>query len=376
MKYRKFEVADMDVSLLGFGVMRMPLLKDGSSKLDEKESIRMIRYAIDHGVNYIDTAYVYHEKQSESLVGKALANGYRERVLLATKMSFWAMEGPDEIEPIFNEQLANLRTDYVDMYLLHDVRGSNWETVKEWKALEFMVKQRDADRIRFLGFSFHGESTDEFKMILDEFPWDFCQLQINFMDKDIQAGVKGFEYAISKGVPIIVMEPLKGGKLTETMPPTVKEYWSKLGSDRTPAEWALRWVANLPGILTILSGMNTIEQVEENIRVLSDADMGMLSYRELDIIEKAAEEYRKLTAYPCTACGYCMPCPSGIHIPIVLNHRNSCNHYGKSPDLQFEFNVFVSVKPSACIACGKCEKACPQHLNIIQAMRETAELFE
>lgn len=376
MNYRNFKAAGIDVSLLGFGAMRLPTLGDDISQIDEAEAIRMIRYAIDHGVNYVDTAYVYHNEQSEVVVGKALADGYREKTLVATKMPFWRMKGPEEMGPTLDKQLEKLATDHIDMYLIHDIKGANWDKVLNWKIYDFLREQREAGKIRFIGFSSHCESPKEFKAIIDEYPWDFCQLQINYMDKNIQAGVEGYEHAVSKGIPIVVMEPLKGGKLTDAMPPSIQKYWDSLSSDRTPAEWAFRWVANLPGILTILSGMNKMEQVEENVRVLSAADIEKLSESDLAVIDKAAEEYNKLIAYQCTTCRYCLPCAVEINIPKAMEFRNSYDIYGKTQRMQNDYDHFLRVKPSACIACGKCEAECPQHLNIIQAMKENVALFE
>jgi len=375
MKYRKFAAADMDVSLLGFGAMRLPMIDNDNSKIDEPEAIRLIRHAIDNGVNYIDTAYVYHGGFGESFLKKALSDGYREKVLLATKMPFWAMSGPEAMAPLFEEQLEKLGTDCIDMYLVHDARGSNFDTVLDWKIWDFLSEQREAGKIRFIGFSFHGNTPEEFKMILDKYPWDFCQLQINFMDKNVQAGEEGFQYAVSKGVPVIVMEPLKGGRFTDIIFPSIQKCWDELGLGRTPAEWALRWVANLPGVLTILSGMSNFEQVEENIRVLSDADEGMLTGPELAIIERVAEEYRKLIPYPCTACKYCMPCSAGLDIPLLMEYRNGCDLYGMTDKVHFQYDMFIFPKASDCTACGKCEPECPQHLEIMRAMKEMVELY-
>ena len=302
MNYRKFETLDVSVSLLGFGALRLPLLSDDISDVDEAEAIRMIRYAIDNGVNYIDMGFLYHGGQSEVVVGKALRDGYREKALLATKLSFWMLDRPDEMEGIISEQLKRLGTDCIDMYLLHDISGNRWERVKEWKIFDFLLKQREAGRIRYIGFSFHGDTTEYFKEVLDEYPWDFCQIQLNYVDTKLQAGLKGYEYAAAKGVPVVVMEPLKGGTLTEIPSVRVQEYWNSLGGRRSPAEWGLRWVANLPGVLTVLSGMSTMEQLSENIRVFSaeGTGAGMMFPAELDVMEKIAEEYRRLIAYPCT----------------------------------------------------------------------------
>jgi len=376
MNYRTFDAAGIDVSLLGFGAMRLPMLDSDKTKVDEAEAIRMIRYAIDHGVNYVDTAYVYHGRQGENIVGRALLDGYREKVLLATKLPFWLLGGPDEMPGMIDEQFEKLGVDCIDMYLMHDISGKRLETVKEWKIWDLLEKYRSEGKIRFIGFSFHGESPAFFKEVLDEYPWDFCQIQLNFMDKNIQAGIEGYEYAVSKGVPVVVMEPLKGGRLIDVIPPSIQELWDSLDKDWSPAEWMLRFVANLPGVLTILSGMSAMEQVEENVRVLSDADAGMMSAGDLDALDKIAEEYNKLIVYPCTACKYCLPCPSGIAIPQIIRFRNSYALFGTIAKLKIEWGFTVRRNPSECTACGHCEETCPQHLEIIKAMKETAELFE
>jgi predicted aldo/keto reductase-like oxidoreductase len=376
MKYRNYKVADTELSLLGFGVMRLPVLEDGDT-VDEDEAIRMIRYAADQGVNYFDTAYVYHGGQSERVLGKALAGGLREKVLVATKLPYWIMKDPSEMLPAFEKSLERLGTDYVDNYLVHDINDGRWDLVREWKIFDFLAKLKEEGRIRFAGFSYHGESPALFREVLDAYPWDFVQIQLNYMDTQIQAGLEGYEYAAKKGVPVVVMEPLKGGKLTDAMPPSVQAYWDSLGKGRTPAEWALRWVANLPGVTTILSGMSTFSQVEENVRVLSDAEAGGLTAEELDTIAYAAEEYRKLIVYPCTACKYCMPCTAGIDIPSVMNFRNWSDVYGVTDKQRAEFNMFLKPgKPSACVKCGKCEEECPQGLAIMKAMDETAAIYE
>lgn len=374
MKYRKYEVGNRELSLLGFGVMRLPLMEDGRT-VDEAEAIRMIRYAADNGVNYFDTAYVYHGGNSERVLGKALGD-IREKVTIATKLPLAMLKGPEEMQGKLDESLERLGTSYIDNYLMHDVSDEKWDKVKEWKIFDFMLKQKEAGKIRFIGFSFHGETPAFFREVLDEYPWDFVQIQLNYMDTNIQAGLEGYEYAAKKGIPVIVMEPLKGGKLTDIMPPSVQKYWDGLGRDRSPAEWALRWVANLPGITSILSGMSTFAQVEENVRVLSDAEANALTDAELEIISKAADEYRKLIPYPCTACKYCMPCTEDINIPLIMNHRNYQDMYGLTDKIRSEFKMFVKPKPSACIKCGKCEDACPQNLEIMKAMDETAAIYE
>ena len=374
MKYRKYEVGNTELSLLGFGVMRLPVLEDGHT-VDEEEAIRMIKYAADNGVNYFDTAWVYHGGESERVLGKALAGGLREKVMIATKLPYWILKDPSEMQVKFDESLERLGTSYIDNYLMHDINDGRWDLVQDWKIFDFMSKLKEEGKIRFVGFSYHGETPALFREVLDKYPWDFVQIQLNYMDTNIQAGLEGYEYAVKKGIPVVVMEPLKGGKLTDIMPATVKKHWDNLGKDWSPAEWALRWVANLPGITTILSGMSTFAQVEENVRVLSEAEANALTESELSIIAQAADEYRKLIAYPCTACKYCMPCSAGIDIPLIMNFRNYKDVYGITGKISGEYNMFIDPKPDACVKCGKCEEECPQGLAIMQAMDETAEIY-
>jgi predicted aldo/keto reductase-like oxidoreductase len=318
---------------------------------------------------------VYHGGQSERVLGKALAGGLREKVLVATKLPYWIMKDPSEMRPAFNTSLERLGTDYIDNYLVHDINDARWDLVKEWKIFDFLAKLKEEGKIRFAGFSYHGETPALFREILDEYPWDFVQIQLNYMDANIQAGLEGYEYAAKKGIPLIVMEPLKGGKLTDAMPPSVQAYWDSLGKGWTPAEWALRWVANLPGVTTILSGMSAFEQVEENVRILSAAEAGGLTEDELNTIQKAADTYRDLIAYACTGCKYCLPCTVEIDIPLVMNFRNWSNVYGVTDKMRNEYKMFFNPKPDACVKCGKCEAECPQGLAIMKALEETTAIY-
>ena len=376
MKYRKFYPTGEEVSLLGFGAMRIPTLDSNSDEVNVEEAIKLIRYAIDNGVNYVDTAYVYSGGKNEGVVAKALEGGYREKVFIATKMPVWFVNEPADMEEIFNTQLERLETDCIDMYLVHGIMDDNWSKIQEFKFYDFLSEKRAAGQIKNIGFSFHGLTTDFFKEVIDAYPWDFAQIQLNYMDKNIQAGVEGCEYAHSKKIPIIVMEPLKGGKLTDIIPPTIQNYWNELKSDRSPAEWALRWVANLPGVTTILSGMNTMEQIEENLIVLSNAEANALTDEELEMIDKVSEEYNKLIKYSCTGCKYCMPCPQGIDIPNMMDYRNFYDLFGGNPKISDEFTRFIFPRPSECIECKQCEDLCPQNLEIAKAMKETAEIYE
>ncbi|MDR1029186.1 MAG: aldo/keto reductase [Clostridiales Family XIII bacterium] len=373
MKYRTFPKTGEKVSLLGFGCMRLP---ESDGRIDEAEAIRMIRYAIDNGVNYVDTAYMYHGGKSEPLVGKALKDGYREKVLLADKLPIVFVKESSDQQRFLDEQLERLDLPYIDMYLAHDINEKSWEKVKKFDTLRFMEEKRNEGVIKHVGFSFHGETPAFFREVIDAFPWDFCQIQLNYMDAELQAGVEGLKYAASKGIPVVIMEPLKGGKLTDVLPGPIKAYWDRIGAKRTPAEWGFKWVANFPEVMTILSGMSTFEQVDENIRILSDAEANALTPDELDIIERVAAEYNGLIPYSCTACRYCMPCPERLNIPYLISLRNEATIFESPDKIAFTINSFVRPKPSACISCRQCEEKCPQHLPIADIMDESERMFE
>jgi predicted aldo/keto reductase-like oxidoreductase len=377
MKYRTFQKTGERISLLGFGTMRLPILDGNPGEINEKEAIAMIRNAIDKGINYIDTAYMYHDGNSEVVVGKALKDGYREKVLLADKMPAWFAKSEEDIEKIFEEQFRRLDVDCIDMYLVHNITVPIWKRVLKYNVLEFLEKKRQEGKIKHIGFSFHDDFT-LFQEVIDYYPWDFCQIQLNYMDAEFQAGVKGLKYAGSKGIPVIVMEPLKGGKLTDILPKTIQEFWQQAPIKRTPAEWALRWVADFPEVLTILSGMNSMEQVDENIRVIEAADPGSLTAEEQAIIKSVADEYNKLIQYSCTECKYCMPCPLKIQIPAVISLYNDWYLYEGNHKVKADFDMWMSPdrRPSACIACKACEGHCPQHLPISDIMVKAKEIFE
>ncbi|MBR0597982.1 aldo/keto reductase [Sinanaerobacter chloroacetimidivorans] len=377
MKYRTFQKTGERISLLGFGTMRLPILDGNPGEINEKEAIAMIRNAIDKGINYIDTAYMYHDGNSEVVVGKALKDGYREKVLLANKMPAWFAKSEEDIEKIFEEQFRRLDVDCIDMYLVHNITVPIWKRVLKYNVLEFLEKKREEGKIKHIGFSFHDDFT-LFQEVIDYYPWDFCQIQLNYMDAEFQAGVKGLKYAGSKGIPVIVMEPLKGGKLTDILPKTIQEFWQQAPIKRTPAEWALRWVADFPEVLTILSGMNSMEQVDENIRVIEAADPSSLTAKEQAIIKSVADEYNKLIQYSCTECKYCMPCPLKIQIPAVISLYNDWYLYEGNHKVKADFDMWMSPdrRPSACIACKACEGHCPQHLPISDIMVKAKEIFE
>lgn len=375
MQYRTFDKTGEKISLLGTGTMRLPLNAEG--QVDRSTAIAMIRNSIDQGVNYVDTAYMYHDGESEKVVGEALRDGYRDKVFLADKMPVWLAKDEEAMKAIFEEQFDRLKVDVIDMYLVHNITAPIWKRVHKFHLMDFLKEQREKGRIRHIGFSFHDE-LELFKEVIDAWDWDFCQIQLNYMDKDFQAGEEGLRYAASKGIPVIIMEPLKGGKLTDALPSSVEALWKQADIQRTPAEWAFRWVADHPEVLTILSGMSTPQQVEENLRILSQAEPESLTEKERAVIDAVSAEYNRLIQYSCTACKYCMPCVKKIDIPTAINYYNEWFLYEGNPKLKADYPVWLTKGRRAgdCIACKACEEHCPQHLPISEIMKKTAEIFE
>lgn len=370
MLYRKFGRKDIKVSELGFGCMRLPVLNDDYGQINENESIEMVRYAIDNGVNYVDTAYPYHKGMSELLVGKALKDGYREKVYLATKSPVWLMNERKDFDKYLGEQLEKLQTDHIDMYLLHALGKDRWQKIKTLGVFDFIEKAKADGRIRNIGFSFHDEFK-VFKDIVDGYNWDFCQIQFNYLDEHFQAGLGGLKYAASKGMAVIVMEPIKGGKLAGKLPKEAVEIFKDANPKITPAEWALRWVWNHPEVSLLLSGMSNMDQVVENVRV-ANIKPNSLTPDEMNSIKEVKRVFEQRLKVDCTACNYCMPCPNGVHIPDVFRLYNDASLFDELDSSKREYENFISGKfdASQCIECGDCEKVCPQHLPIRNLLKE------
>lgn len=341
MEYRFFNEENKKVSLLGFGTMRLPIVGTNNNEIDEPAAIEMIRFAIDNGINYVDTAYLYHGGKSEVLTGKALKDGYREKVLLADKMPVWMGSTPAEIEAIFQEQLARLDVECIDMYLVHALTESLWARTLKSGTMEFLEKMKAEGKIKHIGFSFHDE-LPFFKSLIDAYPWEFCQIQLNYMDTNFQAGLEGLKYAIAKNIPVIVMEPLKGGKLTDKIPSSVEDIWAKSESKYTPAEWAFKWVASQDGVFTILSGMSDLDQVKQNIEIFSGDKIRSLAKTENSTLEKVGLEYNNLIKASCTSCQYCMPCPQKIDIPTSLNYYNEWFLFDKNPKVLDDYIYYYN----------------------------------
>ena len=376
MKYRKFGSLDWNVSVLGFGAMRLPVIDNDPSRIDEPEAIKMIHHAIDHGVNYIDTAYTYHENQSEIVVGKALGNGYREKVKLATKLPSWLVESPDDFDRFLDEQLEKLQTDHIDFYLLHALNSTYWPKLTNWDVLNWAEDAIADGRIKYLGFSFHDEF-EVFKDIVDAYDrWTFCQIQYNYMDIEYQAGIKGLQYAAGKGLAVVIMEPLRGGQLTNKVPPPVVDLWQSASVQRTPADWALQWIWNHPEVSLVLSGMSTMQHVIENLDYADRSGAAMLSGEELNLVNEIRQEYRRLVPVPCTNCKYCLPCPNGVEIAEIFEYYNDAHIYDNPRPPRYHYqNLSKDKLASNCVECFECEEKCPQDIPIVEYLKQAHALL-
>lgn len=376
MEYRKINQLDINVSAFGIGCMRLPLevKADGSSdssQIDQPEAIKMIRYGIDQGVNYLDTAYPYHGGQSELVVADALKDGYREKVYLATKMPVWQVEKSEDFELLLDEQLQKLQTDHIDFYLLHALNRSTWPKVKELGVLKFLDKAKADGKIRFAAFSFHDE-LPLFKEIIDSYKWDMVQIQFNILDTNYQAGLEGMNYAHDRGAMVVVMEPLRGGALAQQIPSDIKAVWNQAETKRSPAEWAFRWLADFPQIAVILSGVSTMEQLQDNLRIFSDTKPGIMSSHEKDLSAQVQSLYRSKIKVGCTGCNYCMPCPSGVGIPDVFRLYNNMYLFDSAEQSKKDYQNLIKNNRDAtkCTECGQCEPKCPQNILIIEKLVE------
>jgi predicted aldo/keto reductase-like oxidoreductase len=377
MLYRTIPKNNDQLSILGFGCMR---LAGKNERIDEKEARNQILYAIDQGVNYLDNAFPYHLGASEPFLGRMLKDGYRDKVKLATKLPPWSVKKPEDMDRILNSQLERLQTDRIDYYLIHALEAENWPKIKEMGVLDFLDRAKKEGRILNSGFSFHGDK-DVFKEIVDAYDWEICQIQYNFLDEKNQAGTEGLEYAASKDLGVVVMEPLRGGNLTGRIPKEVEAIWDESEAKRTPAEWALRWVWNRPEVTCVLSGMNKQKHVEENLRIAGEAEPDSLTQDELQLVERVAKQYRELMKVDCTGCRYCMPCPEGVNIPQCFEIYNNKHVFGdRLANMTYIIHLVGTLHgrhyASLCTECGKCAKKCPQHLPIPEMLKDVADEFE
>ncbi len=369
MQYRKFGNLDWQVSALGFGCMRLPIIGNDAGNIDQEKTTEMIHAAVEAGVNYFDTAYLYHEQKGEKALGIALQGGYRERVRIATKLPVVIVEKTDDFDRMLDEELERLQTDVIDFYLMHSIDEEKWEKVQRLDLLKKAEAAVADGRIRYIGFSFH-DRLEVFKRIIDGYDnWTFCQIQYNYMDVNFQAGREGLHYAAGKGLPVVIMEPLRGGKLAAEIP-AVKPIWDSAPIKRTPVDWALQWLWSQPEVSVVLSGMSTLKQVQENIASANRSRIGLLSAEELAIIDKVRDTLLGLSPIDCTRCEYCLPCPQGVNIPRVFDYYNRAAIYGNLDEVRSAYrqNVDDAEKAGNCIQCEECLPKCPQQLPISEWM--------
>ncbi len=386
MLYRTFGKTNEKVSVLGFGCMRLPVIGDDPTNIDEENAINMIRYAIDHGVNFIDTAYPYHgfsmyEKgESEPLVAKALKHGYREKVKIATKLPSWTLQTREDMDKYLKMQLERLETDCIDFYMIHGINKSYWKKLKELGFDDFLNQAITDGRIKYAGFSFH-DRIELFKEVVDYYDWSFCLIQYNYLDENYQAGNEGLEYAFKKGLGVAIMEPLRGGQIVANIPHEVQNAFDEADVKRSPAEWAFRWIWNHPEVSVVLSGMNSMDEVKENLNIANEALPDSLTDKELEIMGHAKKIFQEKLAINCTSCGYCLPCPSGVNIPENFAKYNDYCLFG-SPETkgtyQFSYEALImkDARASACTECGECEEQCPQNIPIIKKLKKVKSLYE
>jgi predicted aldo/keto reductase-like oxidoreductase len=383
MRYRKIGRTGESASMLGFGCMRFPTIEGKAHKIDEKKAAAMVRYAVSHGVDYFDTAYPYHKSnrspkgKSETFLGRALKEYPREDIKIATKLPSWLVKSRRDMDVYLDDQLLRLRTDHLDFYLLHGLNKESWANLTKHDVSDFLDGALSDGRISFAGFSFHDDFP-LFKTIVDAYDWSFCQIQYNYMDEENQAGTKGLRYAAKKGLGVVVMEPLLGGFLGNKLPRDTRALLRNARPRRTPAELALRFLWDKPEISVVLSGMTTMPQLRENIRVADGAEAKCLTKGERKLVERVKTSLKSKSMVRCTACRYCMPCPSGVDIPACFEQLN---HGAMYDDMAYAKRAYVwSVEPdsmaSKCTECGRCEELCPQGVDIRRSLKEVARQLE
>ena len=383
MLYRNLGKTGEKVSILGFGCMRLPILDGNPEKINEPLARQMVHHAIDEGINYIDTAYPYHGTSaygggmSEIFLGNALNDGYREDVKISTKLPSWMVQKKEDLNYFLDEQLKRLQTDRIDFYLLHGLHQDFWQTLTLVDVFDFLDSAIDEGKIGYAGFSFHDE-LEFFKVVVDSYDWSFAQVQLNYMDKDFQAGQAGVDYAAAKGLGTVIMEPLRGGCLTNNVPSEVQKIWDSSEVKRSPAEWALRYLWNQEQVNVVLSGMSTMEQLNENLEIASNGLENSLTESEMDLYNQVKDIYTERIHVGCTGCNYCMPCEMGVDIPLNLNLLNDVYMYKnmEKPTGNYKFLTAKKMSADYCNECGECEKKCSQNIPIVKFMHETKNTFK
>ncbi len=372
MKMRKFGKLGIEGSAYGIGCMRFPMIEvDGKRVVDQKLADKIIHTAIENGVNYFDTAYVYSDRVNEEALGKALEGGWRERVYVATKLPPWNCETPEDLPKLLDIQLNALRTDYIDFYLVHSLNKAVWEKMKNLGVREFLDKAKKDGKIKYACFSFH-DSYEVFEEIINDYDWDMCQIQFNYLNENDQAGIKGLRLAGEKGIAVVIMEGLLGGKLAN-VPPEVQKVFDEYPVKHSPAEWAFKWICNHKEVSTVLSGVTDNAQNLDNIRIFSDVEPDSMTEDDIKLMDRAREAYLARIKVGCTHCNYCMPCPSGVDIPAIFATWNHAFHFGDTVKGDYGYNQVLKAQGKGadkCIGCGSCEAICPQHINIIDMLKQ------
>ena len=375
MKYRSDRYGNQ-LSILGFGCMRF---QQKMGKIDFNEAEREIMQAFHSGVNYFDTAYIY--PGSEALIGEIFEkNGIRKRVNIATKLPHYPIKSRAAMDRLFSEELKRLRTDYVDYYLMHMLNDEDtWQRLRDLGIEDWLKEKKESGAIRQIGFSYHG-NTEAFCKLVDAYDWDFCQIQYNYLDEHSQAGRKGLQYAYSKGIPVIIMEPLRGGKLVNLLPDEAKRIIAEFTPKRSPAEWAFRWLWDQPEVTVVLSGMNSLEMVEENVKSAAAVEIGEMDEPQKQMLARVVTAINAKMKVGCTGCGYCMPCPKGVDIPGTFAALNRYYTESKFAGLR-EYVMCTTLRTNSaaasnCIGCGKCERHCPQNIEIRQMLKQARKDLE
>ncbi len=379
MLYREMGKTKEKVSILGFGCMRLPT-KGNNVKIDVEKASNLLDHALDQGINYLDTAYPYHcistssGGNSEIFLGEYLSeSSQREKIYLATKLPTWLLENEKDMDNYLTQQLKRLQTDYIDFYLLHSLKEKQWIHMEELGVLEFLDDAVADGKIIYTGFSSHDE-TEFIKEVVDSYKWDMCMIQYNYLDENIQAGKEGLQYAAEKNLGVAIMEPLKGGVLANNVPPAVQKIWDESPVQKKPAEWAFRYLWNIPQISVVLSGMNTMEQLQENLNTAKYAEPNSMTLEEVKIMEKVKNIFHAKIAVECSACGYCMPCISGINIPRCFSYLNQAEMLEDYSEVRNQYHFMLKETEMAgnCLECGLCEELCSQHIPIREKLKEVA----
>lgn len=382
MLYRELGQTGEKVSILGFGAMRFPTINNQANKIDEKEASSMLKYGIDNGINIIDTAYSYHTLdfnepgESEPFIGKFLSTGYREKVLISTKLPSWIVEKKGDMEKFLDQQLERLQTDSIDIYLLHSLKKDYWENLTNLDVFEFMDTILGDGRVKHIGFSFHDE-LDLFLEILDSYDWEVVLTQMNYLDEGYQSGINGVQYLSSINMGNMIMEPLRGGRLVENIPREIQSIWDTAPTKRSPLQWAFQYLWDMEGISTVFSGMSSIEQVKENVAIADIGYPNTLNQEDKNLIKEVARTYRQRKDIDCTQCNYCMPCPEKVAIPTCFKEYDIAKMLDNPEASSMQYFSLLDEEnyASSCTECGDCVPMCPQMINIPEELKKVKKLF-